>query len=46
MIWAVIIVVVLLLYFSLVRSAGIAERNMEELYRLSVGGKAGGVDGN
>lgn len=46
MIWAVIIVVVLLLYDSLVRSAGTAERKMEELYRLSVGGKVGSVDGN
>ncbi len=43
----VIIVVVFLLYDSLMRSAaGIAERKMEELYRLSTGGKVSGVDGN
>lgn len=47
MIGTVIIVgMVLLLYYSLTRSAGTADRKMEELYRLSVGGKAGGVDGN
>lgn len=47
MIGTVIIVgVVLLLYYSLARSAGAADRKMEELYRLSAGGKAGGVDGN
>lgn len=46
MIWAVIIAVVLLLCYSLVKSAGMAERKMEELYRLSAEGKVGGLDGN
>lgn len=47
MIGTVIIVgVVLLLYYSLARSAGAADRKMEELYRLSAGRKAGGMDGN
>lgn len=47
MIGTIIIVgVVLLLYYSLARSAGTADRKIEELYRLSAGGKAGGMDGN
>ena len=47
MIGAVIIVaVVLLLYFSLARSAGMADRKLEEIYRLSAAREAGGVDGN
>lgn len=47
MIGAVIIAaVVLLLYYSLARSAGTADRKMEELYRFSARGKAGCVDGN
>ena len=47
MIVAVIIVsVVLLLYFSLARSAGLADRRMEEIYRLSAAREAGGMDGN
>ncbi|GFH91364.1 hypothetical protein IMSAGC002_02620 [Lachnospiraceae bacterium] len=31
---------------ALSRSAGMADRKMEELHRLSAGGEAGGVDGN
>ena len=42
----IIVAVVSLFYFSLARSAGMADRKMEELYRLSAEGKAGGVDGN
>ena len=33
-------------YISLAKSAGMAERKMEELDRLSAAGKAGGLDGN
>lgn len=47
MIVAVMIVaVVLLLYFSLARSAGMADRQLEEIYRLSAAREAGGMDGN
>ena len=42
----IIVAVVLLLYFSLARSAGLADRRMEEIYRLSAAREAGGVDGN
>lgn len=42
----IIVAVVALFYFSLARSAGMADRKIEELYRLSAGGKAGGMDGN
>lgn len=31
---------------ALSRSAGLADRKMEEINMLSAGGKAGGVDGN
>ncbi len=31
---------------ALSKSAGMADRKMEELHRLSAEGKAGGVDGN
>ncbi len=31
---------------SLAKSAGMADRKMEELNRLSAAGKAGGLDGN
>ncbi|MCM1375560.1 MAG: hypothetical protein NC245_10825 [Muribaculum sp.] len=40
------IVVVLLFYFSLVKSAGMADRQLEEIYRLSATREAGGLDGN
>lgn len=42
----IIAAVVFLLYFSLARSAGLADRRMEEIYRLSARGEASGVDGN
>ena len=42
----IIVAVVSLFYFSIARSAGMADRNMEELYRLSAAREAGGVDGN
>ena len=42
----IIVAVVLLLYFSLARSAGMADRRMEEIYRLSAAREAVGVDGN
>ena len=42
----IIVAVVFLLYFSLARSAGLADRRMEEIYRLSAAREAGGVDGN
>lgn len=38
--------VVLLSCFSLARSVGMADRQLEEIYRLSAGGEAGGMDGN
>lgn len=42
----IVAVVVLLLYFSLARAAGMADRKMEEIYRLSATREAGGVDRN
>ena len=42
----IIVAVVSLFYFSLARSAGLADRKMEELYMLSAVREAGGVDGN
>jgi hypothetical protein len=42
----IIVAVVLLLYFSLARTAGLADRQLEEIYRLSAAREAGGVDGN
>lgn len=42
----IIAAVVLLLYFSLARSAGMADRQLEELHRLSAAREAGGMDGN
>ena len=42
----IIVAVVLLLYFSLARTAGLADRQLEEIYKLSAAREAGGVDGN
>ena len=42
----IIVAVVLLLYFSLARTAGLADRQLEEIYRLSAAREAGGVEGN
>lgn len=42
----IITAVVVMFYLSLVKSAGMADRKMEELNRLSATGKAGGLDGN
>ena len=42
----IIVAVVLLLYFSLARTAGLADRQLEEIYRLSAAREAGGVDVN
>lgn len=42
----IIVAVVLLLYFSLARTAGLADRQLEEISRLSAAREAGGVDGN
>ena len=42
----IIAAVVLLLYFSLAGSAGMADRQSEEIYRLFAARGAGGMDGN
>ncbi len=42
----IIVFLMLVLYFSLARSAGMADRKMEEIYRLSAAREAGGLDGN
>lgn len=42
----IIAAVVFLLFFSLARSAGMADRKLEEIYRLSAAREAGGVDGD
>ena len=40
-----VILLVFIPYFALARSAGIAVRKMEEIFRLSTEGEAGGLDG-
>ena len=40
------IITAVVFVIALSRSAGLADRKMEEIYRLSAGGEAGGVDGN
>ena len=42
----IIVFLMLVLYFSLARAAGMADRKMEEIYRLSAAREAGGLDGN
>jgi hypothetical protein len=41
-----VILLVFIPYFALARSAGMADRKMEEIFRLSAEGEAGGLDGN
>ena len=40
------IIAAVVFVLALSRSAGLADRKMEELYMLSVAREAGGVDGN
>ena len=40
------IITAVVFVIALSRSAGLADRKMEEIYRLSARGEAGGVDGN
>lgn len=40
------IIAAVVFVLALSRSAGLADRKMEELYMLSVAGEAGDVDGN
>ena len=40
------IIAAFMFVFALSRSAGLADRKMEEIYRLSAAREAGGVDGN
>lgn len=40
------IIAALTFVFALSRSAGLADRKMEEIYRLSAVREAGGMDGN
>ena len=42
----IIVIAVLVVYFSLAKSAGMADRRLEEIHRLSAAREAGGVDGN
>ena len=42
----IIAAAVLLVCFSLVKAAGRADRQLEEIYRLSAAREAGGLDGN
>ncbi len=42
----IITAAVFVFYLSLAKSAGMADRKMAELNRLSAAGKAGGLDGN
>ena len=40
------IIAAVVFVIALSRSAGLADRKMEEIYRLSAAREAGGVDGN
>lgn len=40
------IIAAFMFVFALSRSAGLADRKMEEIYRLSAAREVGGVDGN
>ncbi len=40
------IIAAVVFVIALSRSAGLADRKMEEIYMLSARGEAGGVDGN
>lgn len=40
------IIAAIVFVFALTRSAGLADRKMEEIYRLTATREAGGMDGN
>ena len=42
----IIVTVVMVMFFSLAKSAGMADRKLEEIHRLSAAREAGGLDGN